>query len=173
MLIGSVRDSRRIQAVFQEYRPEVVFHAAAHKHVPLMEGSPNEAIKNNVLGTYKTAYRGPEVRGAAVRAHQHGQGSEPHQHHGRQQAAVRDGGAGHGSGQLHRRVRPAAGAGAGRGIPQRHAGRHTVRSGAVRQRAGQQRLGDPAVQEADRDRRAGDGDASRHHPVLYDHSRRR
>ena len=56
VLIGSVRDSRRIQAVFQEYRPEVVFHAAAHKHVPLMEGSPNEAIKNNVLGTYKTAF---------------------------------------------------------------------------------------------------------------------
>ena len=56
VLIGSVRDSRRIQAVFQKYRPEVVFHAAAHKHVPLMEGSPNEAIKNNVLGTYKTAF---------------------------------------------------------------------------------------------------------------------
>ena len=56
VLIGSVRDSRRIQTVFQEYRPEVVFHAAAHKHVPLMEGSPNEAIKNNVLGTYKTAF---------------------------------------------------------------------------------------------------------------------
>lgn len=56
VLIDSVRDSRRIQAVFQEYRPEVVFHAAAHKHVPLMESSPNEAIKNNVLGTYKTAF---------------------------------------------------------------------------------------------------------------------
>ena len=51
VLIGSVRDSRRIQAVFQEYRPEVVFHAAAHKHVPLMEVSPAEAVKNNVLGT--------------------------------------------------------------------------------------------------------------------------
>lgn len=56
VLIGSVRDSRRIMEVFTKYKPEIVFHAAAHKHVPLMEESPNEAIKNNVLGTYKTAY---------------------------------------------------------------------------------------------------------------------
>ena len=55
VLIGSVRDSRRINGVFAEYRPDVVYHAAAHKHVPLMETSPCEAIKNNVLGTYKTA----------------------------------------------------------------------------------------------------------------------
>ena len=55
VLIGSVRDSRRINSVFVEYRPDVVYHAAAHKHVPLMETSPCEAIKNNVLGTYKTA----------------------------------------------------------------------------------------------------------------------
>ena len=55
-LIGSVRDSRRLDDVFSRYRPELVFHAAAHKHVPLMEDSPCEAIKNNVLGTYKTAY---------------------------------------------------------------------------------------------------------------------
>lgn len=55
-LIGSVRDSRRINQVFETYHPEIVYHAAAHKHVPLMETSPNEAIKNNVIGTYKTAY---------------------------------------------------------------------------------------------------------------------
>ena len=55
-LIGSVRDSRRIDQVFAEYEPEVVYHAAAHKHVPLMETSPCEAIKNNAIGTYKTAY---------------------------------------------------------------------------------------------------------------------
>lgn len=55
VLIGSVRDSRRINSVFAEYRPDVVYHAAAYKHVPLMETSPCEAIKNNVLGTYKTA----------------------------------------------------------------------------------------------------------------------
>ena len=56
VLIGSVRDSRRISSVFEKYRPDIVYHAAAHKHVPLMEDSPNEAIKNNVIGTYKTAY---------------------------------------------------------------------------------------------------------------------
>lgn len=55
VLIGSVRDNTRIRKVFEEYRPEVVYHAAAHKHVPLMEVSPNEAIKNNVLGTWQTA----------------------------------------------------------------------------------------------------------------------
>lgn len=56
VLIGSVRDSRRIFDVFKTYHPQVVYHAAAHKHVPLMEDSPNEAIKNNAIGTYKTAY---------------------------------------------------------------------------------------------------------------------
>jgi len=55
-LIGSVRDSRRMLQVFADYRPQIVYHAAAHKHVPLMEDSPCEAIKNNALGTYKTAY---------------------------------------------------------------------------------------------------------------------
>ncbi len=56
VLIGSVRDSRRLDSLFKEYRPDIVYHAAAHKHVPLMEDSPCEAIKNNVIGTYKTAY---------------------------------------------------------------------------------------------------------------------
>ncbi len=56
VLIGSVRDSGRLQAVFSKYKPNVVYHAAAHKHVPLMEDSPCEAIKNNAIGTYKTAY---------------------------------------------------------------------------------------------------------------------
>ena len=55
-LIGSVRDSRRLDMIFDKYRPDIVYHAAAHKHVPLMETSPNEAIKNNVVGTYKVAY---------------------------------------------------------------------------------------------------------------------
>lgn len=55
-IIGSVRDSRKLFKVFEDYRPEIVYHAAAHKHVPLMEDSPCEAIKNNALGTYKTAY---------------------------------------------------------------------------------------------------------------------
>ncbi len=55
VLIGSVRNTARVNYVLQTYRPELVFHAAAHKHVPLMEDSPNEAIKNNVFGTYKMA----------------------------------------------------------------------------------------------------------------------
>lgn len=55
VLIASVRNTDRINYIFEKYRPNIVYHAAAHKHVPLMEDSPNEAIKNNVFGTYKTA----------------------------------------------------------------------------------------------------------------------
>ena len=55
VLIASVRNTKRINQIFETYKPDVVYHAAAHKHVPLMEDSPNEAIKNNVMGTYKTA----------------------------------------------------------------------------------------------------------------------
>ena len=55
VLIGSVRNTHRINSVMEQYRPDIVYHAAAHKHVPLMEDSPNESIKNNVFGTYKTA----------------------------------------------------------------------------------------------------------------------
>ena len=55
VLIGSVRNTARLDYVLGTYRPDIVFHAAAHKHVPLMEDSPNEAIKNNVFGTYKMA----------------------------------------------------------------------------------------------------------------------
>lgn len=55
-LIGSVRDSRKMFDLFKKYRPQIVYHAAAHKHVPLMEDSPCESIKNNAMGTYKTAY---------------------------------------------------------------------------------------------------------------------
>lgn len=55
VLIASVRNTRRVNWIFQTYHPDIVYHAAAHKHVPLMEGSPCEAIKNNVFGTWKTA----------------------------------------------------------------------------------------------------------------------
>ena len=55
VLIASVRNTKRVEHIFEEYRPDIVYHAAAHKHVPLMEDSPNEAIKNNVLGTWKIA----------------------------------------------------------------------------------------------------------------------
>ena len=55
VLIASVRNTSRINHIMQQYHPDIVYHAAAHKHVPLMEDSPNEAIKNNVFGTWKTA----------------------------------------------------------------------------------------------------------------------
>ncbi len=55
VLIASVRNTNRINSIMEEYRPDIIYHAAAHKHVPLMEVSPNEAIKNNVFGTWKTA----------------------------------------------------------------------------------------------------------------------
>lgn len=55
VLIASVCDQKRMAAIFEKYRPDIVYHAAAHKHVPLMEGSPNEAIKNNVFGTQTMA----------------------------------------------------------------------------------------------------------------------
>lgn len=55
VLIGSVRDEKRVEEIFADYRPELVYHAAAHKHVPLMEDNPNEAIKNNVFGTFHVA----------------------------------------------------------------------------------------------------------------------
>ena len=55
VLIASVRNTNRMYTIFEKYRPDIVYHAAAHKHVPLMEDSPNEAVKNNVFGTWKTA----------------------------------------------------------------------------------------------------------------------
>lgn len=55
VLVASVRNTTRIEKIFETYSPDIVYHAAAHKHVPLMETSPTEAIKNNVFGTYKTA----------------------------------------------------------------------------------------------------------------------
>ena len=54
VLIASVRNTGRMNWIFEHYRPDIVYHAAAHKHVPLMEVSPNEAVKNNVFGTFKT-----------------------------------------------------------------------------------------------------------------------
>ena len=60
-LIGSVRNTNRVNSVLRTYKPDMIYHAAAHKHVPLMEDSPNEAIKNNVLGTYKLATAAAEA----------------------------------------------------------------------------------------------------------------
>lgn len=60
VLIASVRNTNRVNWIFEHYKPQIVYHAAAHKHVPLMEDSPNEAIKNNVFGTFKTAMAAAE-----------------------------------------------------------------------------------------------------------------
>ena len=72
VFIGSVRDSRRLEYVFKKYHPDIVYHAAAHKHVPLMEDSPCEAIKNNVVGTQaRTAYGGFPRRGGQKQHFRH------------------------------------------------------------------------------------------------------
>ena len=55
LCVGSIRDAQRLDEIFARYRPEVVLHAAAHKHVPLMEDCPDQAVKNNVFGTWLTA----------------------------------------------------------------------------------------------------------------------
>lgn len=62
VIIGSVRDEARVDGLFERYRPDVVYHAAAHKHVPLMEDSPNEAVKNNIFGTYNVAAAAEKYR---------------------------------------------------------------------------------------------------------------
>ena len=88
VLIGSVRDERRLESIFSKYRPDIVFHAAAHKHVPLMEDSPNEAIKNNVIGTLKTARTASHYQIKKFILDINRQGSQPDQHHGSEQAAL-------------------------------------------------------------------------------------
>ena len=136
VLIGSVRNTHRIETVFETYRPDIVYHAAAHKHVPLMENSPNEAIKNNVFGTYKTA-RAAGRYGAKRCPDLYRQGSQSDQHHGGFQAYVRDGSSDDGP-----------------PIQDRVCGR------AVRKRAGKQRLCHSAVQKADCRGRSGDSHPS-------------
>ena len=66
VLIGSVRNTHRVDTIFKDYKPDIVFHAAAHKHVPLMEDSPNEAIKNNVFGTLNVARAAGENKTARM-----------------------------------------------------------------------------------------------------------
>lgn len=61
-LIGSVRNIGRLESIFEQYKPDIIYHAAAHKHVPLMEESPNEAVKNNVIGTYNVAKMADKYR---------------------------------------------------------------------------------------------------------------
>ena len=89
-LIGSIRDKHRLDEVFELYHPEVVFHAAAHKHVPLMELSPAEAIKNNVFGTRNLLESASAHGRGAPCAAFHGQGRQSDERHGRDQAHYRN-----------------------------------------------------------------------------------
>ena len=146
--IGSVRDRGRVDDLLDTYQPDLIFHAAAHKHVPLMEDSPNEAIKNNVFGTYNMAQSAAAHGVKRFVLISTDKAVNPTNIMGVLQAPVRDGGADDGPAQ-----------------------RHGVRGGAVRQRPGQQRQRGAAVRAADRLRRAGDRDPSGDHPLLHDHPR--
>ena len=146
--IASVRDSKKMDALFEHYRPEIVFHAAAHKHVPLMEDSPEEAVKNNVFGTFNVASSADRYGAERFVLDLHRQGGEPHQRDGRYQACVRDDRAGHGP-----------------------AKQDPVCGGALRQRAGVQWFGDPSVQGSDRLRRSGHRDPPGYCALFHDHLR--
>ncbi len=90
--VGDTRNRARVEQVLRDYRPSVVFHAAAYKHVPLMEEvNAWEAVQNNVLGTYTLASAAVAPRRGEVRAHLHRQGGQSDQRDGRQQAPGRDG----------------------------------------------------------------------------------
>ena len=73
-LVADINDKARMESIFQHYPPEIIFHAAAHKHVPMMERNPSEAIKNNSLGTRLLGELADEYRGGLFRFYFHGQG---------------------------------------------------------------------------------------------------
>ncbi len=132
-VIGDVKDATKMRQVFEKYRPAVVFHAAAYKHVPLMEANPVEAVRNNTLGTRTRRRERARARDEALRARLDRQGRQPQDRDGPVEGALR----------VDRRgVRPPRG-----------------RDGAVRRRALRQRarlvgLGDPDLPAADRRGRA-------------------
>ncbi|MEI3211883.1 MAG: polysaccharide biosynthesis protein [Lachnospiraceae bacterium] len=79
-----MRNTNRMNWIFEHYKPEIIYHTAAHKHVPLMETSPNEAIKNNVFGTFKTT-GGSHERCQEICHDLYRQGGQSHEYHGSQQ----------------------------------------------------------------------------------------
>ena len=146
--IGSICNEARVNEVFEKYHPAVVFHAAAHKHVPLMEVCPREAIENNVFGTLNV------VRAADAFDVEHFTFIS-----------------------TDKAVNPTSVMGATKRMGEiddavlRPHIEDRVRGGALRQCARQQRQRDSPVQEADCGRRPRDGDAPRHRALLHDHSR--
>ena len=149
VLIGSVRDRERVMQVFDRYRPDLVCHAAAHKHVPLMETSPFEAIKNNVFGTYNVAQAADRFGTQRFILISTDKAVNP-TNVMRIQAPVRD----------------------DRADDQRPLGNGVCRR-ALRQRPrlGRQRY--PALSQADPQRRPRHGHGQARHPLFHDHSRGR
>ena len=146
-VIGDITDAIRLDSVFAQYRPEVVFHAAAHKHVPMMEANPCEAVKNNVIGTRLVAEAAARHGVARVRADLDRQGGQPDQCDGGHQAR----------GRAHR---DGLRAGESRSPT-------AFRRGALRQRAGQQRQCGAALPRADQERRADHDYPCRDAPLLH------
>ena len=139
-VVADVKDGVKMRQVFDKYRPAVVFHAAAYKHVAMMEANPLEAVRNNTLGTRTLADVAVEFGAQAVRARLDGQGGQPEDGDGPVEGALR----------------------VDRGDvgPSRRRG-DAVRRRAVRQRAQLVRLGDPDLPAPDREGRPGHGDPSR------------
>ena len=147
--LADIRDTAAIDALFARVQPDVVFHAAAHKHVPILESFAVEAATTNVVGTQNVVDAAVRHGDRAARDDLHRQGGRAHQRHGRVQVAR----------------------GAGRARP--HAAGPPLLRGAVRQRARQPGQRDPDVPAPDRRRRPGDGHRQAHDPVLHEHRARR
>ena len=88
VLIGSVRDRERLEDLFARYHPDLIYHAAAHKHVPLMEDSPCEAVKNNIFGTLNVAEMADRYGASRFLLISKRQGGQSHQRHGRYQTGL-------------------------------------------------------------------------------------
>ncbi len=151
-VVGDVKDVVKVRQVFDKYRPGVVFHAAAYKHVALMEANPVEAVRNNTLGTRVVADVAVEFGDEAVRARLDRQGREPEDRDGTVEGARR----------MDRRDLGAQGGGL-----------DAVRGGSLRKRPRLLRLGRADLPAPDRSRRPGDRDAPRDDALLHDHPRGR
>ena len=145
IIIADIRDETRIRQVFRAARPDVVFHAAAHKHLPLLEQHPGEGVKTNVLGTQNVVARGGRGRDEAVPAHLHRQG---------RRAPVRSWARPSGWPRWSCRPTPTARCASARSASA------TCSAAAARC--------SPWSRDADRARRAGHRDRSRRHAVLHD-----